>query len=279
MKPKRAMRIMIQVCGALEEAHRAGIVHRDLKPENIFVTSSGGHSRLPQGARLRSGESDRAANETGLDGAHAAGHGVRYARVHEPRAGARKDTRRALRHLFARGHSVRAPDRQAAVRCQSADRVHSAPRQRDTNPFVANDARSTDFPPGLEDVVMAALAKKPEDRYASAAEFAAALESVLQVEAGEAEAISLPTPIPAAPIRTRPQRSSRSEAKQDPKPRGSCSAWVSRWRSQAFSRCWRPSDRVLDLGESLALAPPPRELDRFRRERQSARPLPARNRQ
>lgn len=56
------------------------------------------------------------------------------------------------------------------------------------------------FPPGLEEVVMAALAKKPEDRYASAAEFAAALESVLQVEAGERGSVTLPTPVPAAPL-------------------------------------------------------------------------------
>ncbi|MEK7467355.1 MAG: serine/threonine-protein kinase [Planctomycetota bacterium] len=36
-----ALRIIPQVCEALEYAHRAGVVHRDIKPENILVTPDG----------------------------------------------------------------------------------------------------------------------------------------------------------------------------------------------------------------------------------------------
>ena len=38
---ERALPILIPVCGALDEAHRAGIIHRDLKPENLFLVQSG----------------------------------------------------------------------------------------------------------------------------------------------------------------------------------------------------------------------------------------------
>src|SRR5678816_1828108 len=45
---ERGIPILIQVCGALQEAHDLGIVHRDLKPENIFLSKLAGNADYPK---------------------------------------------------------------------------------------------------------------------------------------------------------------------------------------------------------------------------------------
>src|SRR3982751_725934 len=41
---ERTIKILRQICGALEEAHKLGIVHRDLKPDNVILTDRAGES-------------------------------------------------------------------------------------------------------------------------------------------------------------------------------------------------------------------------------------------
>ncbi len=42
MTPERTAKILSQVAGSLEEAHRRGIVHRDLQPDNVVLTERAG---------------------------------------------------------------------------------------------------------------------------------------------------------------------------------------------------------------------------------------------
>ena len=39
--PERAIKIAVQICDVLEEAHQLGIIHRDLKPSNIMLNERG----------------------------------------------------------------------------------------------------------------------------------------------------------------------------------------------------------------------------------------------
>jgi predicted Ser/Thr protein kinase len=41
LPPERGLRLVPQLCEALEYAHSRGVIHRDIKPENILVSSSG----------------------------------------------------------------------------------------------------------------------------------------------------------------------------------------------------------------------------------------------
>lgn len=41
MPPARALRVLVQICEALDEAHAAGLIHRDVKPANVLLCERG----------------------------------------------------------------------------------------------------------------------------------------------------------------------------------------------------------------------------------------------
>lgn len=172
---ERAIPILIQVCGALQEAHLQGIVHRDLKPENIFLCTNGGLKDFPKV----------------LD------FGLAKVTERELRPGSIMLTQEGM--VFGTPEFMSPEQAQGKVLDPRSDIYSLATilyelltgklpfdaktpmeyiQLHVTKPPIPLDERVAGkvFPFGLGAVLARALAKRPEDRYASAEEFAEALK-------------------------------------------------------------------------------------------------------
>ncbi len=180
---RRVAEIGQQVLGSLAEAHDAGIVHRDVKPGNVMLmqTRSGEDwvKVLDFGiAKLRHGPAD-------LEGS-----GAPAASASTTSAGVIVGTPNYLAPEQARGAAVDARADLYAVGCLLYELVAGRP------PFVAPSAMAVvaahlhDEPPPLDRVagvsrrfagaIHRALAKKPEDRFASADAMREALAAIAE---------------------------------------------------------------------------------------------------
>src|SRR5262245_19011728 len=179
MDAMRAINIMIQTCGALEEAHRSGIVHRDLKPENIFLTSQGGIADFPK--VLDFGLAKISERQMRPGSLILTQEGMVFGTPEfmspEQARGEKLDGRSDIYSLGIILYELLT----GKLPFEAGQPMEFIQKHIKEKPIPLSErAPDRTFPPGLDETLMKALEKKPEDRYASAAEFASALKNVIQ---------------------------------------------------------------------------------------------------
>jgi serine/threonine protein kinase len=156
--------IVIQVCHGLNYAHRRGVIHRDIKPANIMLSKDGGIKIFDFGI------------------AHAGDQSV-------TRTGQVMGT---LKYMAPEQFNSRSPDFRTDI---FSTGVVLYQLFTDHLPFEAENTATTmlkivhepppplgtflsSYPPEMEQILLRALAKNPDDRYRSAEEFAMDLEQL-----------------------------------------------------------------------------------------------------
>jgi eukaryotic-like serine/threonine-protein kinase len=159
---ERALAIAAELLAALDYMHRQGVVHRDLKPENIMVGENGGHIKIIDFG-IASLAGSRRLTFGRLSQVMGSPDYISPEQVNNKRGDARSDVYAAGAILF--------------------EMLTGRTPFEGSNPFALMNARLTQapcppseidpsIPPHLEAVVLRALERDPERRYASARDFA-----------------------------------------------------------------------------------------------------------
>src|SRR3954471_18732107 len=168
---ERAIPILIQCCGALQEAHDLGIVHRDLKPENIFLSKQGGIQDYPKVLDFGLAKVTERQMQPGSVILTQEGmvFGTPEFMSPEQAQGKILDARSDIYSLAVILYELvtgKLPfDARTPMECVTLH-VQATPIP------LATRAPSRTFPHGLQAVLDRAMSKKPEERYQTAAEFA-----------------------------------------------------------------------------------------------------------
>src|SRR5215468_969060 len=183
----RVLEIGAAVADGLAAAHAHGIIHRDLKPENIFLSATGQVKVLDFGlARFTSPEPQGATAAYLTEAGRVMGT-VGYMSPEQ----ASGDTPDARGDIFALGCVLyeMATGRRAFPGDTVAEVLAAVLRDEPAD----MDASGTRFPPGLKQLIARCLAKRPEDRFASASHVAMALKKLVRGDRHTPAASGSPT--------------------------------------------------------------------------------------
>ncbi len=162
LAPAQAIDIVIQILRAARFAHRRGVIHRDLKPHNVIIDEEG-RARVTDFGIARAGASDMTL--TGSIMGTAQYLSPEQAQGHEVSGSSDLYSIGVILYELLTG--VVPFDGETAVAIAFKQVSAQARPPSEVNPSV---------PPGLDAIVLRALAKDPAQRFADADEFIAALQ-------------------------------------------------------------------------------------------------------
>jgi serine/threonine-protein kinase len=174
LDPVRVIQIIRQVCESLEEAHSYGLVHRDIKPANIHLGKLGLRSDVAKVLDFGLVRSFDGPSEESLTGAAGMTPGTPAYMAPEMASDRPLDGRADLYSLgcvafyLLTGRLVFEGDTPLQIILRHLQQP-AAPPSRVTDRSI---------PPALDELVLACLAKRPEDRPASAAELSQRLAAI-----------------------------------------------------------------------------------------------------
>ncbi len=203
LPPERALAIIIPILDALEHAHKAGLLHRDIKPDNIMLDVARGRPLLVDFgiARRLGSEAGAGLTQTGLVIGTPHYMSPEQA-LGDPNLGPQSDLYSLGCVLFQMVTGTPPFDGESSQQVVGKHIADPPPAASDVNPGVPRE---------LSDVILRCLEKQPADRFQSAGEVIAALESDKQPSTmrSRASAAQKATELLVSGARTAPRTAGR----------------------------------------------------------------------